>query len=175
MKSCLILLLFVMMIIPIFSVTVNAETLYIDASVGKMKDIRESKYLASAITIVRNSDGGLISVVKADATRYLDDSIIDRYLNYNSENLVKSGIVDGEIVKMYQIKIEYDNPKCAEETFLVPGFIDECNWKNRAFVSMLGVNDEKNETHEIFRGLNHAFTVKSLDQVTSFWTILVKD
>ena len=40
---------------------------------------------------------------------------------------------------------------------------------------MLRVYDEDGEARELFRGLNHVFVVKSLDQITSFWTILVKD
>jgi hypothetical protein len=39
---------------------------------------------------------------------------------------------------------------------------------------MLGVNDEKGETHTIFRGLNHVFTVKSFDDVTTIWHIITK-
>ena len=41
-------------IIPVFLVTVNAQTLYVEARVGEMSDIRESKYLASAVTVTRN-------------------------------------------------------------------------------------------------------------------------
>ena len=39
---------------------------------------------------------------------------------------------------------------------------------------MLGVNDEKGESHTIFRGLNHVFTVKSLDNVKTIWHIISK-
>ena len=46
-----------------------------------MDKIGESKYKASGVSVLRNSDGELISVVRVDATRYLDDPIVDKFLN----------------------------------------------------------------------------------------------
>ena len=174
-KTIVILFCFMITIIPTFVVIVNAQTLYVDARVGDMNDIRESKYLATAVTVTRNSNGELISVTRADATRYLDNSLVDRYLDSHPENMVKKGIIGGQTVSMYQIDIEYDTEECLEKVFDVPGYNDECNWYHRAFVTMLGVVDENGERKDIFRGLNHVFVVQSLDQITSFWTVLVKD
>ena len=173
-KTILILFCFAT-VVPTVVVIANAQTLYVDARVGDMNDIRESKYLASAVTVTRNSDGELISVTRADATRYLDNAIIDRYLNEYPENFVKKGVVGQQTVLMYQVDVEFSTEECLEKVFDVPGYADECNWYHRAFVTMLNVYDEDGDTKQLFRGLNHAFVVKSLDQITSFWTILVKD
>ena len=37
------------------------------------------------------------------------------------------------------------------------------------------LTDENGERFEIFRGLNHSYTVKPSDSVTSFWTIIRSD
>ncbi len=174
-STVVILFCCAIIVIPIFVVVGNAQMLYVDARVGDLNDIRESKYMASAVTVVRNSDGELISVTRADATRYLDNAIIDRFLEGHEENVVKRGIINQQTVSMYQIAVEYDALECLEKVFDVPGYSDECSWYHRAFVTMLSVLDEKGEQREIFRGLNHVFPVQSLDQITSFWTILVKD
>ena len=60
------------------------------------------------------------------------------------------------------------------DCFDVIGYKNECAWYHRAYVTMLGVNDEKGESHTIFRGLNHVFTVKSLDNVKTIWHIISK-
>jgi len=41
-------------------------------------------------------------------------------------------------------------------------------------VTILGVNSE-GQTYELFRGLNHSYSVKPLDTVTSYWTIIRSD
>ena len=174
-KTILILFCFAITVVPTVVVIANAQTLYVDARVGDMNDIRESKYLASAVTVTRNSDGDLISVTRADATRYLDNAIIDRFLDTYPENFVKKGVVSQQTVSMYQVDVEYRTEECLEKVFDVPGYDNECDWYHRAFITMLSVYDEDGETRELFRGLNHVFTIKSLDQITSFWTILVKD
>ena len=74
------IIIFSVLIIPVLVSTVNAQTLDVDVHVGDLKDIEESKYKASGVTIIRNAEGELISVVKVDASRYLDDPIIDEYL-----------------------------------------------------------------------------------------------
>ena len=91
------------------------------------------------------------------------------------ENFVKKGVVSQQTVSMYQVDVEYRTEECLEKVFDVPGYDNECDWYHRAFVTMLNVYDEDGESRELFRGLNHVFVVKSLDQITSFWTILVKD
>ena len=49
------------LIIPISGTNVFAQTLYTEAYVGQLKDIEDSKYRASAVTIIRNENGELIS------------------------------------------------------------------------------------------------------------------
>jgi hypothetical protein len=174
MKKVIFLVIAVIAFMSVLSVNANAQSLYVDANVGDMSPIEESKYHASAVTTVRNSEGELISVVRTDASRYLNDPIIDTFLNSNTDFLIKEGKINGESVKMYKIELGYFNPQCAIETYQVPGFADPCNWYHRSFVTMFQISDGKEEW-KIFRGLNHMFTIKGLDYVDSFWTVLSKD
>ena len=116
----------------------------------------------------------MISVARVDATRYLDDPIVDKFLKSNPDFLIKQGTVNGERVSLHEIEANYLYPECLEEVFDVIGYKNECAWYHRAYVTMLGVNDEKGESHTIFRGLNHVFTVKSLDNVKTIWHIISK-
>ena len=75
-----LILIFVVLVIPIMILAGNAQSLQVDIDVDGMKDIEESKYRASGITVVRNAEDQLISVVKVDAQRYLDHPIVDEYL-----------------------------------------------------------------------------------------------
>ena len=174
MKKIHILLLLMILIVPICISQVYAQSLYVDVTVGDMDKIEESKYRASGISVLRNSDGELISVVRVDATRYLDDPIIDIFLESNPDYLKKQGTINGEKITLHEIKAKYLYPECLEEKFDVSGYDDKCEWYHRAYVTMLGVNDEKGETYTIFRGLNHVFTVKSFDDVTTIWHIITK-
>ncbi|MBT4326927.1 MAG: hypothetical protein HOD60_08460, partial [Candidatus Nitrosopelagicus sp.] len=87
-------IIFVVLIIPVLVSTVNAQTLQVDVDLDELKDIEESKYKASGITTMRNTEGELISVVRVDASRYLDNPIIDQYLIIEnpSVSLVKKGM-----------------------------------------------------------------------------------
>ena len=174
MKKIHFILLVMVLVIPICVSQVYAQTLYVDSRIGDMDKIDESKYRATGVSILRNSDGELISVVRVDATRYLDDPIVDRFLKSNPDFLIKQGTVNGEKVSLHEIKASYLYPECLEEVFDVIGYKNECAWYHRAYVTMLGVNDEKGESHTIFRGLNHVFTVKSLDNVKTIWHIITK-
>tara|TARA_B100001758_G_C18328774_1_gene567557 strand:- start:705 stop:1232 length:528 start_codon:yes stop_codon:yes gene_type:complete len=174
MKKIHIVLLVTVLIIPIFVSHVYAQTLYVDSRIGDMDKIDESKYRATGVSILRNSDGELISVARVDATRYLDDPIVDKFLKSNPDFLIKQGTVNGERVSLHEIEANYLYPECLEEVFDVIGYKNECAWYHRAYVTMLGVNDEKGESHTIFRGLNHVFTVKSLDNVKTIWHIISK-
>ena len=113
--------------------------------VGDMDKIEESKYIASGVSVLRNSDGELISVVRVDATRYLDDPIIDKFLKSDPDYLIKQGTINGERVSLHKVEVDYNNPDCLDRTFEVAGYNDECNWYHRAFVTMLGINDEQGE------------------------------
>ena len=174
MKKIHILLLVTILVIPICVSQVYAQTLYVDSRIGDMDKIDESKYRATGVSILRNSDGELISVVRVDATRYLDDPIVDRFLKSNPDFLIKQGTINGERVSLHEIEVDYNNPECLTKTFQVPGYSDPCEYYHRAFVTILGINDDKGESHTIFRGLNHAYTVKSLDDVTTIWHIITR-
>ena len=176
MKKIECSILLIILIIPISGASVYAQTLQVDVSISDMEDIKKSKYKATAISVVRNSNGELISVVRIDASRYIDNPIVDEFLNLEPKNLVKQGISNDQKIKMYNIIAEYSFPECISELYEVPGYANSCNWYHRAFVTMLGVSDEDSgEGYTIFKGLNHGFTLRQLDEVTTFWTILTKD
>ena len=172
MKKIHILLLVTILVIPICVSQVYAQTLYVDSRIGDMDKIDESKYRATGVSILRNSDGELISVVRVDATRYLDDPIVDRFLKSNPDFLIKQGTVNGERVSLHKVEVDYNNPECLTDVFQVPGYSNPCEYYHRAYVTMLGINDDRGESHTIFRGLNHVYTVKSLDDVTTIWHII---
>ena len=174
MKKIYVLLFAMILIVPICVSQVYAQSLYVDATVGDMDKIEDSKYRATGISVLRNSDGELISVVRVDATRYLDDPIVDRFLESNPNFLIKQGTFNGERVTLHEVEVDYNNPECLAEIIQVPGYTNQCEYYHRAFVTMLGINDEKGESHTIFRGLNHVYTVKSLDDVTTIWHIITQ-
>ncbi len=80
MEKIKIFLLLSICIIPISVLQADA-TLYVDASIADMEKIKDSKYKASAVSIIRNAEGELMSVVRVEASRYLDDPIVDQFLN----------------------------------------------------------------------------------------------
>ena len=168
-------IIFILTVSSGFTITANAQSLYVDAHLEDMSKIDESKYIASALTETRNPQGDLISVVRTDASRYLNDPVVDKFLNSDPDYLIKEGKIKNENVKMYQVQVGYYNPECLENVLDIPGQYDRCNWYYRAFVTMLGISDEKGERWDIFRGLNHTYTIKGLDDITSFWTVLVRD
>jgi hypothetical protein len=175
MKKIIILAILGFSLLSIISINAYAESLYVDANVGDMKKIGESKYTVSGVTILRNEHGELVSVVRVDATRYLDDPIIDQFLKSDPKYLVKQGIVNNEKISLYRVQVEYSNEKCATETLQVQVFNDECNLYNRSFVTMLGITDSKGEQHFAFKGLNHVYTLKPSDKIITIWNILTKD
>ena len=62
----------------VFVTSANAEVLNVEVdTAGGLKKIDDSKYKATAISVLRNSDGQLVSVIKTTATRYLDKSVTD--------------------------------------------------------------------------------------------------
>jgi len=175
MKKIQIVLLFSLCIIPISISQVDA-TLYVDASISDMDKIKDSKYKASAVSIVRNAEGELMSVVRVEASRYLDDPIVDEFLKSDPNMLIKTGTLNNEKLSLYRTIAEYDNPQCLEKQFDVPGYNNECDWYHRAFVTMLGVTeDDTGEQFTIFRGLNHGFVVKPLYDVITIWDIITKN
>ena len=157
----------------VFVTSANAEVLNVEIdTAGGLKKIDDSKYKATAVSVLRNSDGELVSVIKTTATRYLDKSITDEFID--TLPVMKKGTLNGKNLEMTQVALDYDYTKCLTELYEVPGYTEQCNWYHRATVTILGVNSE-GQTYELFRGLNHSYSVKPLDTVTSFWTIIRSD
>ena len=169
----LAILIICLAVFSVFSVNAFAQSLYVDVSEGELIKIKDSKYVASSINVLRNSDGDLISVVKTDASRYLLDPKTDQFLNMYP--IFKEGILNEKNIEMRQISVEYNYQDCIQEMYNVPGYSEQCNWYHRAHVTSLGITDNVGEPFEIFRGLNHSYIVKPEDTVTSFWTIIRSD
>ena len=129
--------------------------------------------MASALNVVRDSEGKVISVVETIATRYLSDPITDQYLE--TLEVIKRGTINGKDVKMMQVEINLTPGECNSEMKQTSGYISPCNSYNRPFVSCLVVNNGQGETFEIFRGLNHGYVLKPTDAVTTYWTVITTD
>ena len=169
-------IIFVVLIIPVLVSTVNAQTLQVDVDLDELKDIEESKYKASGITTIRNIEGELISVVRIDASKYLDDPIIDQYLvtENPSVSLVKRGMLGADTISHYRVVVDYMNPVCSEGLFENPGFNDKCDWYQAVFSTLFMIEHEGME-YQMFRGLNHNFIVKSGYDLTTYWDIFSRD
>ena len=173
MKKIYLLMILAFGFTVVFVTSANAEVLNVEIdTAGGLKKIDDSKYKASAVIVLRNSDGELVSVIKTTATRYLDKSITDEFID--TLPVMKKGTLNGKNLEMTQVALDYDYTKCLTELYEVPGYTEQCNWYHRATVTILGVNSE-GQTYELFRGLNHSYSVKPLDTVTSYWTIIRSD
>ena len=173
MKKIALLMILAFGLTVVFVTSANAEVLNVEIdTAGGLKKIDDSKYKATAVSVLRNSDGELVSVIKTTATRYLDKSITDEFID--TLPVMKKGTLNGKNLEMRQVAIDYDYAKCLTELYDVPGYTEQCNWYHRATVTILGVNSE-GQTYELFRGLNHSYSVKPLDSVTSYWTIIRSD
>ena len=173
MKKIALLMILAFGFTVVFVTSANAEVLNVEIdTAGGLKKIDDSKYKASAVSVLRNSDGELVSVIKTTATRYLDKSITDEFID--TLPVMKKGTLNGKNLEMTQVALDYDYTKCLTELYEVPGYTEQCNWYHRATVTILGVNSE-GQTYELFRGLNHSYSVKPLDTVTSYWTIIRSD
>ena len=173
MKKLSLLMILAFGFTVVFVTSANAEVLNVEIdTAGGLKKIDDSKYKATAVSVLRNSDGELVSVIKTTATRYLDKSITDEFID--TLPVMKKGTLNGKNLEMTQVALDYDYTKCLTELYEVPGYTEQCNWYHRATVTILGVNSE-GQTYELFRGLNHSYSVKPLDTVTSYWTIIRSD
>ena len=169
------IVIFTVLMIPVLISSVNAQTLNIDVHIGDLKDIEESKYKASGVTVTRNAEGELISVVRVDASRYLDDPIVDEFLTKApTSTLVNKGKLGTDTISHYKVIAAFTNPVCSEILFNIPGFNDECNWHQSVFSTLFLLDDEGEEL-TVFRGLNHNFIVKSGYDVTTFWDIFTRE
>ena len=169
----LILIAIAISLASVFSVNAFGQSLYVNPDEDNLIKIKDSKYFASSINVLRNSNGELISVVKTEASRYLPNPITDQFID--TLPIMKEGIFNSKSIEMRQVEVNYNYEKCITEMYQVPGYEEQCNWYHRAYVTSLGINNEKGERFEIFRGLNHSYTVKPSDSVTSFWTIIRSD
>ncbi len=169
----LVLLIACLSILSVFSINAFGQSLYVDPDEDDLIKIKNSKYFASSLNVLRNADGELISVVKTEASRYLPNPVTDQFID--TLPVLKEGVINGEKIEMSQVSVDYNYERCITEVYQVPGYADQCNWYHRAYVTSLGINNEKGERFEIFRGLNHSYTVKPSDSVTSFWTIIRSD
>ena len=169
----LILIVISISLASIFSVNAFGQSLYVNPDEDNLIKIKDSKYFASSINVLRNSNGELVSVVKTEASRYLPNPVTDQFID--TLPIVKEGIFNAKNIEMRQVEVNYNYEKCITEMYQVPGYADQCNWYHRAYVTSLGINNDKGERFEIFRGLNHSYTVKPSDSVTSFWTIIRSD
>ena len=173
MKRISLLMILAFGFTVVFVTSANAEVLNVEIdTAGGLKKIDDSKYKATAVSVLRNSDGELVSVIKTTATRYLDKSITDEFID--TLPVMKKGTLNGKNLEMTQVALDYDYTKCLTELYEVPGYTEQCNWYHRATVTILGVNSE-GQTYELFRGLNHSYSVKPLDTVTSYWAIIRSD
>ena len=173
MKKISLLMILAFGFTVVFVTSANAEILNVEMdTAGGLKKIDDSKYKASAISVLRNSDGELVSVIKTTATRYLDKSITDDFID--TLPVMKKGTLNGKNLEMTQVALDYDYTKCLTEMYEVPGYTEQCNWYHRATATILGVNSE-GQSYELFRGLNHSYSIKPLDTVTSYWTIIRSD
>tara|TARA_B100000686_G_C16548313_1_gene841139 strand:- start:331 stop:849 length:519 start_codon:yes stop_codon:yes gene_type:complete len=169
----LILIVISISLISVFSVNAFGQSLYVNPEEDDLIKIKNSKYFASSINVLRNSNGELISVVKTEASRYLPNPITDQFID--TLPIMKEGVFNSKSVEMRQVEVSYNYEKCITEMYQVPGYTEQCNWYHRAYVTSLGINNDEGERFEIFRGLNHSYTVKPSDLVTSFWTIIRSD
>ncbi len=169
----IILIIISISLISVFSVNAFAQSLYLNPDEDNLIKIKNSKYFASSINVLRNSNGELISVVKTEASRYLPNPVTDQFID--TLPIMKEGIFNEKNIEMRQVEVNYNYEKCLTEMYQVPGYSDQCNWYHRGYVTSLGINNDRGERFEIFRGLNHSYTVKPSDSVTSFWTIIRSD
>jgi len=174
MKKIIFPLILAFVFTFVFVTTADAQILDVEVSTsGNLDRIDDSKYKASAISVLRNSDGQLLSVIKTSATRYLDKPITDEFID--TLPIIKKGTLNGKNLEMTQVTLDYNYEKCMTQVYDVRGYTDQCNWYHRATVTILGVTDEIGESYSLFRGLNHSYSVKPLDSVTSYWTIIRSD
>ena len=168
----IIIVIICLTLFSVFSVNAFAQTLHVDVNMDKLTKIKDSKYIASSLNVLRNSNGDLISVVTTNASKYLPDPKTDQVLDVHP--ILKKGILNEKKIEMRQLSVEYNYQECITKTFAVPGYTDQCNWYHRGHVTSLSASIDGEPT-EIFRGLNHSYIIKPGDSVTSFWTVIRSD
>ena len=118
MKKIILVLIFAFGFGYVFVTSADAEILDIEVSTsGDLKKINDSKYKATAISVLRDSDGQLLSVIKTSATRYLDKSITDEFID--TLPVIKKGIFNGKNLEMTQVTLDYDYEKCLRKYMML--------------------------------------------------------
>ena len=168
-----IIIIVCLTLFSVFSVSAFGQTMFLNPSEDSLIEIENSKFTASSINVLRNSNGELVSVVKTDASKYFPAPITDEF--FDMLPVLEEKIIDKEGIEVKQVSVDYDYQKCITETYQIPGYSEQCNWYHRAHVTSLGVTSKIGEPFEIFRGLNHSYIIKPENSVTSFWTIIRSD
>ena len=121
----------------------------------KLKLIYDSKYIATTEIVLRDSDGNLISITNANAFRYLDDPIVDEFLEaYEIIDVIEK---DGKKYELRQMILLENH---GEDSYPY------------SFISYFQLIVNDTETIEIFRASHHGFAIKSGDVSTITWSIL---
>ena len=165
MKEIICLAIIGFSLVSLFTVGASAQSLHVDVNVGDLKEIEESNYKVQAYSVLRNSDGELISVVKTVATRYLDKPVTNQFLD--TLPVLKKGSIGDKNVEMLQSVVSSKYEKCLPESYVVLGYEQECLSHHRAQTTILSVTFNQGEDYEIFKGLNHSYIVKPDDAVTT--------
>jgi hypothetical protein len=137
-------LLLTILVFPLISAMAFGES--------EHQPIKDSKYIASALIELRDSNGNLVSTITSQASKYLPEPIVDEFLD--QYDVVKTVNVNGKSYELRQIVLTEKHEK-----------------DSYGFQSKLSVLDD-NEKVTIFGGSNHAFLVKSGDVSTITWTVL---
>ena len=95
MKKIIFLLILAFGFGYVFVTSADAEMLDVEVGTsGDLKKINDSKYKATAISVLRDSEGQLLSVIKTSATRYLDKPVTDEFID--TLPVIKKGILNGK-------------------------------------------------------------------------------
>ena len=97
----LMLILISISLASVFSVNAFGQSLYVNPDEDNLIKIKDSKYFASSINVLRNSNGELISVVKTEASRYLPNPITDQFID--TLPIMKEGIFNTKNIEMRQV------------------------------------------------------------------------
>ena len=106
----LVLLIVCFSVLSFFSINAFGQSLYVNPDEDNLIKIKDSKYFASSINVLRNSNGELISVVKTEASRYLPNPITDQFID--TVPIIKEGIINSKNIEMRQVEVNYNYDKC---------------------------------------------------------------
>ena len=111
----LIIAIICLSLFSVFSVNAFGQSLYVNPDEDDLIKIKNSKYFASSLNVLRNSNGELISVVKTEASRYLPNPITDKFLD--TLPILKQGMFNEKSIEMRQVSVDYNYEKCITEVY----------------------------------------------------------